>query len=151
MSTHDELFDALHDFFHSCSAAGDSDAVDHFVELELPLSQVKAIFVLAYAEEPLPINVLAERIRLSVAATGRMVDSLVTTGMVQRHESPSDRRVKLVTVTAVGREATAAHIDAKKAAMHTQVARLSDSEAERLVAALQPLLNSHPLEQEIPA
>lgn len=125
--------------------------MDRLVELDLSLSQVKALFALAHAEEPLPINVLADRIRLSVAAAGRLVDLLVTAGLVERRESPADRRVKLVTVTAAGRQATDAHVEAKKAAMRRQVERLSDAESEQLVAALQPLLHPHPLEQEIPA
>ncbi len=151
MTSHDQLFETLQDFFISCSSTGDSEAIDHFVELELSLSQVKAIFVLAHAEEPLPINALAERIQLSVAATGRIVDLLVTADMVQRYESPADRRVKLVTVTAVGRAATAAHMDAKKAAMRAQIDRLSRAQADQLVHALQPLLAPTPLEQETPA
>ena len=151
MTSHDQLFESIHEFFSACTSAGDSESVDHFVELELSLSQVKAIFVLAHAGEALPINVLADRIRLSVAATGRIVDLLVTAGMVERHENPADRRVKLVTVTQTGRDATDAHIEAKKAAMRTQIDRLTTAEADVLVAAFQPLLQTQTLEQEIPA
>ncbi len=151
MTTHDDAFDALLGFFSACSAEGDSDTVDRFVELELSLSQVKAIFVLAHADEPLPINALADRIRLSFAATGRVVDGLVTAGLAERHENPTDRRVKLVTVTAAGRAATDAHIDAKKAAMRAQVDRLTAAEADRLATALHPLLSPRTTEQETPA
>ena len=151
MTSHDRLFEALHGFFAACSSAGDSETVDHFVELELSLSQVKAIFVLSLAEEPLPINVLADRIRLSVAAAGRIVDLLVTAGLVERQENPADRRVKLVRVTEAGRRATDAHIEAKKAAMRHQIDRLTTTEADALVDAFQPLLQTPPLEQEIPA
>ncbi len=151
MTHHDDLFDALNGFFHQCTSTGDADAVDHYVELELSLSQVRAIYALSQAIEPLPINALAERIGLSVAAAGRIVDLLVTAGMVARDESPADRRVKLVTVTASGRAAVAAHIDARDTAMRAQIARLSDSQVQHLTEALQPLLNAHPSEQENPA
>jgi DNA-binding MarR family transcriptional regulator len=132
-------------------AAGDSESVDHFVELELSLSQVKAIFVLAQAAEPLPIHALAERMRLSVAATGRTVDLLVTAGLAERRENPADRRVKLVTITQAGLDATEAHIEAKKKAMRAQIDRLDAAEADRLHDALIPLLRCSPLEQELSA
>lgn len=151
MSSHDAAFDALHEFFIRCSTEGDSDSVDHLVELDMSLSQVKTLFVLAHADEPLPINVLADRIRLSVAAAGRTVDLLVTAGLVERAESVADRRVKLVTLTTSGRDITAAHVDDKKAAMKAQIARLSDSQADQLARALAPLASNHPHEQETPA
>jgi DNA-binding MarR family transcriptional regulator len=151
MSSHDDAFDALMEFLTSCSAEGDFETVDRFVELDLSLSQVKMLFVLAHAAEPLAINALAERVRLSFAAAGRVVDALVTAGLAERHESPADRRVKLVTVTAAGRTATDAHIDAHKAVMRDHVARLTAAEADRLAAALHPLLSSRTTEQETPA
>jgi DNA-binding MarR family transcriptional regulator len=151
VNSHDRLFDAIHGFFATCMAAGDSETVDHFVEMELSLSQVKALFVLAQAQEPLPIHVLAEHIRLSVGAAGRTVDLLVTAGMAERRESPADRRVKLVTITQAGLDATEAHLDHKKAAMRAQIDRLDAAEADRLLDALIPLIRSCPLEQELSA
>ena len=157
MTSHERLFDSLYEFFHTCMATGDSDTVDHLMELELSLSQVKSLFVLAQADEPLPIHVLAEHIRLSVAATGRTVDLLVTAGLVERRENPADRRVKHITITSAGREATDAHLELKKAAMRAQIAQLDPEEADRLHDALAPLhARSHthahgPLEQELSA
>ena len=143
MNSHDRLFDAIHGFFATCMAAGDSETVDHFVEMELSLSQVKALFVLSQTDEPLPIHVLAERIRLSVAATGRTVDLLVTAGLVGRRENPADRRVKHVTITTAGREATDAHIELKKAAMRAQIGRYRRSEID-FVAVRTEMLQAFP-------
>lgn len=130
-------------------ASGDAESVDHFVELELSLSQVKAIFILSQAEGPLPIHALADRIHLSVAATGRTVDLLVTAGLVERRENPADRRVKHITITQAGLAATEAHIEHKKQAMRVQIDRLDAVEADRLYDALSPLLNRSNLEQEL--
>ena len=151
MTSHDRVFDSLYGFFSTCVATGDADTVDHFMELELSLSQVKALFVLAQAQEPLPIHVLAEHIRLSVGAAGRTVDLLVTAGMAERRESPADRRVKLVTITPAGQEATEAHLEHKKAAMRAQIDLLDVVEADRLHDALIPLLRRSALEQELSA
>ncbi|MGJ9421456.1 MarR family winged helix-turn-helix transcriptional regulator [Aeromicrobium sp. CF3.5] len=151
MTSHDNVFNALHDFLSACTSSGDSDTVDRFVDLELSLSQVKALFVLGHADEAMAINALAERIRLSFAAAGRIVDGLVTSGLVERRENPEDRRVKLVTITAAGREVTASEIDAKQAAMRAQIQRLTPDEAARLAESLRPLTSSTRTEQEIPA
>ncbi len=151
MTSHDDVFDALHDFLSACTSSADVDTVDHFVDLELSLSQVKALFVLGHANEAMAINALAERIRLSFAAAGRIVDGLVTSGLVERRENPDDRRVKLVTITAAGREVTASEIDAKQAAMRAQIQRLSLGEADRLAEAMRPLHSSTRTPQEIPA
>ena len=141
----------MYGFFSTCAAMGDSETVDHLMELELSLSQVKALFVLSQADEPLPIHVLADHIRLSVAAAGRTVDLLVTDGLVERRENPADRRVKLVTITPTGRAATDAHLEHKKAAMRALISRLEPDEADRLHDALTPLLDRSPLEQELSA
>lgn len=140
----DRLFAALEDFFVRCVGLSESESVDVLVELDLSISQAKTLFVLAHAPEPLPINALAERIRLSVAAAGRNVDSLVRAGLLARTESPVDRRVKLVSLTAAGREVTDQHVDAKRGAMRALVESLEPADADRLTDALQPLLDSVP-------
>lgn len=154
MNSHDRAFDSLYEIFTSCVAAADSDTVDHFVELELSFSQVKTLFVLVQADAPLPIHAVADRIRLSVAATGRAVDLLVASGLVERRENPADRRVKHVTITRAGREATDTHIEHKRAALRAQVAQLDAADADRLHQALVPMLvhtplDHSPLEQEL--
>ena len=151
MISHDDVFDAFHAFLSTCTTWAEADTVDHFVDLELSLSQVKALFVLSHADEALPINVLADRIRLSFAAAGRVVDGLVVSGLAERREDPADRRVKLVTVTTAGREATASQIDARQAAMRAQINRLTTDEAERLAESLRPLVHSTRTEQELHA
>jgi DNA-binding MarR family transcriptional regulator len=53
---------------------------------------------------PVPINRLAEELGLSVAATGRNVEKLVQLGMVDRREDASDRRIKNLTITDLGKQ-----------------------------------------------
>ena len=82
-------------------------------ELELTLSQLKALFVLAYGDHAPALSELAGEIGLSVPATGRAIDGLVRSGFVSRREDEADRRVKRLALTATG-EQTIARIGAAR-------------------------------------
>lgn len=49
--------------------------------------------------EGVPMSILAERAGMSPSAASHMVDSLTAQGMVERHQSPTDRRAVLVTIS----------------------------------------------------
>jgi DNA-binding MarR family transcriptional regulator len=64
--------------------------------------------VLQYAAAgPVPMGVLAERLRSDAPYVSVAVDDLVRRGLVVRTEDPSDRRHKIVTVTPDGARAAA--------------------------------------------
>lgn len=117
------------------------------------MSQAKAIFILSAVGEPMAITALGSRLGLSVATAGRTVDQLVKSGFALRTEDPADRRVKLVSITAAGREIAEQHFDAHKATFDELFSKLSDDEADRLNDALQPLIAAvdRLIEQETPA
>ncbi|WP_182349356.1 MarR family winged helix-turn-helix transcriptional regulator [Tomitella gaofuii] len=94
-----DVFDTLIGILHK---GCDADVLDVFVSMDLTLTQVRVVFMLAMHGSELPINVVAERLNVSVATAGRTVDRLVTLGMVDRREDPDDRRSKLVSLTAEG-------------------------------------------------
>ncbi len=151
MATDEPLYEVLEQFFVRCLNMGEAQGMDRLVELELSISQAKTVFVLAQAAEPLPINAIADYIRLSVAATGRNIDQLVRMGLVERRENESDRRVKLVTITEAGHLAADQHFEAKRSAMRALVSRLAPDEADRLRDALKPILAGdalRPISQE---
>src|SRR5579862_5250271 len=64
-------------------------------ESGLTFPQIIVMYALTWLG-PLPISTLAERLRLSVAATSQLVDRLVQEEYVGREEDPRDRRVRLV-------------------------------------------------------
>ena len=136
-----------------CVGISQSEEVDRLVELELSMSQTKAVFVLSLAKEPLPITALATRLGMSVATAGRTVDQLVKAGLVDRLDDPADRRVKLASITTAGREIVEQHFEAHQATFNALFAKLSAVEADRLNDALQPLIAAvdQTIEQEIPA
>lgn len=49
--------------------------------------------------EGIPMSILAERVGMSPSAASHMVDSLMSQSLVERHQSPTDRRAVLVTIS----------------------------------------------------
>lgn len=47
----------------------------------------------------IPMSILAERVGMSPSAASHMVDSLMSQGMVERHQGATDRRAVLVTIS----------------------------------------------------
>jgi DNA-binding MarR family transcriptional regulator len=70
-------------------------------ESGLTFPQIIVMYVLTWMG-PLPISALAERLRLSLAATSQLVDRLVEGGYVAREEDADDRRVRRVRMRAHG-------------------------------------------------
>ncbi len=154
MTENDQLQEVLEQFLMRCISSTEAQGIDRLVELELSISQAKTVFVLAQAARPLPIHEIAELIQLSVAATGRNIDQLVRTGLVERREDENDRRVKLITITKAGREVADHHLEARRTSLRSMVSRLTPDEADRLDEALQPILAgdaTRPNDQETPA
>ncbi|QDQ96558.1 MarR family winged helix-turn-helix transcriptional regulator [Tomitella fengzijianii] len=94
-----EVFDQLIGAIHKGS---DSDVLDEFVRMDLTLTQVRVVIMLAVHGNELPINEVADCLKVSVATAGRTVDRLVTLGLAERREDPDDRRSKLVSLTSEG-------------------------------------------------
>jgi DNA-binding MarR family transcriptional regulator len=72
-------------------------------ESGLTFPQIIVMYALTWLG-PLPITTLAQRLRLSVAATSQLVDRLVDAGHVGREEDPEDRRVRLVRMRPHGKQ-----------------------------------------------
>lgn len=97
-------------------------------ELDLTLSQLRALFVLAYGDHPPALSELAGGIGLSVPATGRAIDGLVRAGLVSRKEDEADRRVKRLALTPGG-EQMLARIGAARREGLRQFAERLDADA----------------------
>lgn len=53
---------------------------------------------------PLPVNTIGPKVYLTPGSISTAVDRLVERGLVSRVESPEDRRVRIVSLTAKGKE-----------------------------------------------
>jgi DNA-binding MarR family transcriptional regulator len=144
-TTPDQLTEALQDFVKRLFSLADSDSFDALAALEVSFTQARTIFMLACATEPVAINEIAEGLGLSVAAAGRNVDQLVKLDLVDRHESPTDRRVKLVSLSAGGESIALSHMKTKLASIRTFATHLTPDVRQRLFDALQPILEGDAL------
>ncbi|MEC3997074.1 MarR family transcriptional regulator [Actinacidiphila sp. DG2A-62] len=97
------LFENLEDFGERLQNLIVAQGLSFMADYELSFTQVRVLTSMANSE-PMPIKSLAERLGLSVHAAGRNVDRLVKLGLVERRESPVDRRVKLVSLTSRAQE-----------------------------------------------
>lgn len=139
-ATAEELYGSLEDFVMRLLALAESDGMDALVELDLSFSQARTLFLLAKTGEPMPIHAIAEALSLSVAATGRNVDQLLQLDVVERRESPTDRRVKLVSLTPVGEKLAYQHIESKRDSLRAFTRALPPAQCDQLHSTLTDIL-----------
>src|ERR1700686_4371359 len=66
---------------------------------DVPLGQMKALFILWTAGKPQTMGQLAQALDVSLGSVTGLVDGLVERGLVRREEDPDDRRQKLARLT----------------------------------------------------
>ena len=130
------LAEVVEEFVVGLACLGQLEDMRQIDELDISVSQARILFLLETAQGPLPIHVLAEQAKLSMAAAGRNIDHLVKVGILSRQESASDRRVKLIAPTDYGRQLIATHLNARHEAVERFVARLPQSQHDALHSAL---------------
>ena len=118
----------------------ESRAMALAAELDLSLSQLRALLVLWRAEEPVSLGSLAQGVGLSDAAAVRMVDGLLRSDLVVRREDLHDRRIKRITLSAAGREAVQGLVAAKREEFERLAQALLPDELDQLTAALDPIV-----------
>jgi DNA-binding MarR family transcriptional regulator len=135
---HAELAEQLLTLWRAVIAPNGVGAYKIFEELDLTLTQVKALTALSADE--LTVKDLAERLGLSLPGASRAVDALVARGLLGRREDPSDRRMKRLRCTDAGREALGRLDEARLAGIAHFTATLPAAQRKRLSAALRPIL-----------
>lgn len=140
MTTPDQLYGALEDFVMRLMNMAESDGMDAMVDLDLSYTQARALFLLAKEGAPMSIHAVAQKLGLSDAAAGRNVDKLVKLDVVERRESPEDRRVKLVTLTPFGEKLAVSPLDAKRESIKAFTATLPPDQRDDLHRALSDVL-----------
>ena len=108
-------------------------------ELQLSLTQMKALHVLADAGE-LSVKELADALQLSFPAASRAVDALVRSDLLGRRECSEDRRSRRVFLTDAGAHAVQRISEARLAGLNQFVETLDPDEREALSAALAPIV-----------
>ena len=69
------------------------------VQLDVPIGQMKTLFILWTAGKPQTMGQLAHALGVSLGSVTGLIDGLVQRGLVLREEDPADRRQKLARLT----------------------------------------------------
>lgn len=98
-----------------------------------------AVMEMLLHKGPQPVNEIGRRIELTSGAITTAVDRLESLGLVTREAHPSDRRARIVRLTAAGKEQAAKIFAIHKAAMDSAASGLSKTERATLIELLRKL------------
>ena len=88
---------------------------------------------------PLPVNVIGQKVRLTSGSISVAIDRLAQRGLVGRCSDQEDRRVRIVQLTATGKELIEAAFAKHAKAMEVAAAGLSEGERKHLLRLLRKL------------
>jgi DNA-binding MarR family transcriptional regulator len=115
--------------------------------VELPVGQMRMMRLLANKAWT-PSN-LGEELGLSVSAVTQMANRLESIGYVDRTEDPSDRRVKHLTLTTVGRELMSVRREQRVHRLESVLSRMSTSRQVEFTVMLEELLEAGEMANEV--
>src|SRR5437899_6814727 len=98
-----------------------------------------AVMEMLLHKGPQPVNEIGRRIELTSGAITTAVDRLESLGLVTREAHPSDRRARIVRLTAAGKEQAARLFAEHKVAMDLAASGLSKTERATLLRLLKKL------------
>src|SRR5213594_1716349 len=98
-----------------------------------------AVMEMLLHKGPQPVNEIGRRVELTSGAITTAVDRLESRGLVTREAHPSDRRARIVRLTAAGEKQAARIFAAHKVAMDLAAAGLSKTERATLIELLKRL------------
>lgn len=88
---------------------------------------------------PREVMACGELLQLSPAGASQMIERLVQAGLVQRSETPDDRRVRLVHLTAAGQQVVTESIQAQQGWLEPLLAGLTAEQRAAVSQALRVL------------
>ena len=134
-----QLAELLGRFVMQLNRASSPELFRMLGELGLSFTQMKALHLLLEGGD---VNVkdVAERLGMSLPAMSRALDGLARRGYVQRLESPTDRRARLVRLLPAGRAILTEIEQTRRAALEELASSLSDEERSALHSSLLPVV-----------
>jgi DNA-binding MarR family transcriptional regulator len=108
-------------------------------ELDLTMSHVKALSVLADCGCELSVKEVSEELGLSLPGGSRTIDALLRRGYLERREDDADRRMKRIGITPSGRDVARRIVEARLEGLEQFTSSLTPEQRTRLMAALSDL------------
>jgi len=109
-----------------------------WMELEMTMAQVKALFTISQGEG-VPVSRISEYLGVGQPTASHLVDRLVRQGFADRSENPADRRVTLVRLTPKGGDLVRRLYQGGEEPYRAWLEKLSDQERKQLLKGLQAL------------
>ena len=110
-----------------------------FTELDLSLTQMKALHMLEATPEELSVKELSEKLAMSMPNASRLAESLQQRGWAERREDEHDRRIKRVRITTDGRKVVDRINAARLEGLEALSASMTETQRRRLSGALAAL------------
>jgi DNA-binding MarR family transcriptional regulator len=149
VATASQLARQLAGFFRYVTVSGQGDFLREVSELDLSLTQLKALSALDERGE-MSVKALGDHLGLSFPATSRSVDGLFRRGLVERDEDPDDRRVRRLRLTRRGERAVGNLMAIRVAGLSRMLRELSDEERARLGDALDLIMERDEIRELCP-
>jgi DNA-binding MarR family transcriptional regulator len=104
----------------------------------LSMAQLNVLLWL-YHHNECEVSAICNHSQVTKAAASQMVERLVQDGLVERRESPADRRVKHVSLTDHGRRLVQQSLEIRMGWMREMIGTLDPYQCEQIVQAMSPL------------
>ncbi len=98
------------------------------------MSQMGTLMFL-HRHQSCAVSDIGEYLGVTAAASSQLLNRLVDEGLIERQESPQDRRVKLIVLTPVGHQVIKESIQTRKSWLDQLMASLSEEEQQLVDAA----------------
>ena len=105
------------------------------VEATVSMAQLR-ILVLVATREQVNLGSVAAELGVHPSNASRACDRLVEEGLLQRRDSPTDRRNLVLELSVQGEELVASVIENRRAAMNTILSRMTEQDRVGLAPAL---------------
>lgn len=129
----DAVIDGQKRILHAVHAA----STPTWLELQLSMAQLKALFLLADGARS--VGEVGEAMRTGKAAASLLVDRLVQVGLAERTEDQADRRRTLVHLTEAGEQAVGHLRDGGRERYREWLDRLDDADLAALMRGIEAL------------
>jgi DNA-binding MarR family transcriptional regulator len=137
MRRHDELIEAALQAQRCIARAQHAAADPAWLQLDLTMGQLKALFVLADGAST--VGGLAGALGIGKPAASILVDRLFQVELITREEDPCDRRRTLVRLTPRGHELVAQLRQGSEERLRNLLSQLAEGDLAALVQGLQAL------------
>lgn len=108
-------------------------------DMDMNVTDLAALRMLIMREQrgtPVSPHDIAEHLRITTASTTKLVDRLVSSGHIERHPHPTDRRSRVLTLTDASRREFYRHFGERLRAMRAVAERYDDEQLRTVVGFL---------------